>query len=71
MPGAGASDDQKLLFQKQRLGDDGASAARPHQTDGCYDQVNEKNKKVAHCCYIVVKPELISQDLTISSESEP
>ena len=41
VPGAGTSDDQKLLLQKQPLGDDGASAARPHKTDGCYDQVNE------------------------------
>ena len=40
-PAPATSDDQKLLLQAQRLGYDGAGAARPHQTDSCYDQVNK------------------------------
>ena len=70
-PAPGASDDRKLLLHEQRLGYDGASAARPHKTDGYYDQVNEKNDEITHWRRIVIKPKLKSQDLAINSESEP
>ena len=68
---------QSLGFYRANVGNQqprkqrGATAARPHQTEGYYDQLNEKNEEVTHWRRIEIKPEYSSQDVTTISASVP
>ena len=53
--GLRAIEDQKLMFDEQRLGDDGPDATRPKQAGNRDDQVDEKYGEITHYRIIVIK----------------